>query len=112
MSSTVLARFAQDAIPHNEIRDINNISDETVIRKIEKCPCKINYQNAQSYIHKLESKINYDRRRFEEDKISFLHQIEHLQKDFKSLYSKFDYLMKEKMLKTSPEKVAIPPIKV
>ena len=97
MSSTVLARFAQDAIPHNEIRDIHNMSDKTVIRKIEKCPCKINYQNAQSYIHKLESKMNYDRRRFEEDKISFLHQIEHLQKDFKSLYSKFDYLMKEKM---------------
>ena len=75
MSSTVVARLAQDAIPHNEIRAISNTNDETVLRKIEKCPCKINYQNAQSYIHKLESKMNYDRRRFEEDKISFLHQM-------------------------------------
>ena len=112
MSSTVLARFAQDAIPHNEIRDINNISDETVIRKIEKCPCKINYQNAQSYIHKLQFEINNDRKRFEEDKISFLNQMKHLQKEFKSLESKFEKIRKRNSLRTSPEKVAIQQIKV
>ena len=112
MSSTVVARLAQDAIPHNEIRAISNTSDGTVLRKIEKCPCKINYQNAQSYIHKLESKINYDRRRFEEDKINLLYQMKHLQKEIRSVESKFDNLMKEKMLKTSPEKVAILPSKV
>ena len=112
IGSTVFARLALDAIPHNEIRDINNMSDETVIRKIKKCPCRINYQNAQSYIHKLEFKINYDRRRFEEDRISFLHQMKHLQKQFKSLESKFENLMKRNSLKTSPDKAAIQPIKV
>ena len=112
MSSTVVAILAQDAITHNEIRAISNTNDETVLRKIEKCPCKINYQNAQSYIHKLESKINYDRRRFEEDRINLLYQMKHLQKEIRSVESKFDYLMKEKMLKTSPEKVAILPSKV
>ena len=112
IGSTVFARLAQDTIPHNEIRDIRNISNETVIRKIEKCPCKINYKNVQSYINKLELKIKYDGVRFEEDKINFLHQIKHLQKEFKSLESKFENLIKRKILKTSPEKVAIQPIKV
>ena len=94
----VNAESPQNPLSHNEIKDNRNISDRNSISRIEKCPCKINFKNAQSHILKLEWKLNQEKKRAEKEKLNLLHEIKNLRTEFRSLESKFDQILNGKIL--------------
>ena len=112
MTATVFIKSSHEQLLNNDNTNNRNIRNTTVIRKIRKCPCKINYQNAQSYINKLESKIESDRKRAEKERNILVQQMKYLKSEFRSLELKFDNLLKGQIVTGSPEKDVSQPIKV
>ena len=112
MTTTVFVKSSYEQILNIENTNNRNIRNTTVIRKIRKCPCKINYQNAQSYINKLESKIEFDRKRADKERNILVQQMKYLKTKFRSLELKFDNLLKGQLVAGSPVKEFSQPIKV
>merc|ERR1712154_445879 len=111
MTATLFIKVSHEQILNDKNTNNGNISNTTVIRKIRKCPCKINYQNTQSYINKLESKIEFDRKRTNKERNILVQQMKYLKTKFRSFELKFDNLLQGKLVVGSPAKDVTQPIK-
>ena len=95
---TVLVKSSENKSFHNELKDNQSRNHQKLVKKIERCPCKVNFQNAQSYILKLESKIRYQRDRDEKERLELSNEVKHLREELKSIECKIDKLINGQLL--------------
>ena len=107
----VLVKSSEKKSFHNKLKDNQSRIHQKLVKTIERCPCKVNFQNAQSYILKLESKIRYQRERDEKERLNLSNEVKHLRSELRSLEYKFDKVLNvqlnENVAKVGDEEVVI-----
>ena len=95
---TVHVKSSENKSFRKQLKDNQTSIHQKRGTKIERCPCKVNFQNAQSYILKLESKIRYQRERDEKERLNLSNEVKHLRSELRSLEYKFDKVLNAQLI--------------